>query len=435
MIKKTLLALSLFFPVIPILGRGGYAILTLLIGMFSLVMIFYNVFLNKKKYDLSSQKNLLTFLIFLGAMSSLSVFFDVLNGFFAVSYFYQICFFFIIVTIVVLFSSVSDNSCRREYELNSYFNFFLKCCFIISIFSLWEVYYDKSYLITQYLYKKDRLVIRELATGTFGITYFFSYFLLIPIFYYLSLFLRKLNFKSLIMFLFYTFILLKTQSRTMFLVYFIGIAIFPFFGTAKIIEVRFRYLLFLLFFGSLFSVCIYIYWEILIESFYYIYNGLDILFQTGFDLSGNSVSSHNIRLNQILNALNLQFEVPLIGRGIGSEEGIALESIYSMYIYRYGVISLVLFFVLLGTILHRLSYLARVFKHNDTISSFIMSLTCFYFLSPLALTSSASHDTIRLAVVFYGFTAIIFAIYKKEKTNDRTNIIGLSNVFRVDSHK
>ena len=148
------------------------------------------------------------------------------------------------------------------------------------------------------------------------------------------------------------------------------------------------------------------YWEVLIQIFSYIYSGISGLYRNGIDFSGQGKGSANIRFSQLLWAYQNQFSFPLISAGVGKGE-IMLESLYALYYYRFGVWGIIIFFVLIVYANNTLNFLMK----NDRfdIISFYFGLKLFYLLSPLALLSSASQDSTRLMVVFYGLLAVILS--------------------------
>ncbi|WP_258500828.1 hypothetical protein, partial [Vibrio alginolyticus] len=172
----------------------------------------------------------------------------------------------------------------------------------------------------------------------------------------------------------------------MFLTMIFGFMLLPFLYHSRKRTLMFSYLTFLSVLIPIVFSIVYMYWDILTQSFSYIYSGISGLYKNGIDFSGQGKGSANIRFAQLLWAYQNQFSLPIVSAGIGKGE-MMLESLYALYYYRFGIWGIALFFAFILYANSTLNFLMK----NDRfdILSFYFGLKLFYLLSPIALLSSA----------------------------------------------
>lgn len=279
-------------------------------------------------------------------------------------------------------------------------------------YSIIEFYFLEETLPFSYLfYKKEEMIIfRDKAIGTFSQIYAYGYILLLPFVLFLMKFLQKKRLISLTQFLAIAFALLLTQSKSIYisaaLCVILSFCVSIFYSTLKsgIINI-------LLISAILVSAIYYyfIYQEYLFDTFAYASQGL----QSIMDGEGGTVKT---RLWQIDWAINNN-PLVLLGGGIGKNE-IMLESLYGLYYYRYGFIGLAIFlFVIFYTSksAYKIANSLQSKSENSELSVFYYALSIFYFVTPLALSSSCHHDTPKVSILFYGLMGLVHAKYNKIK--------------------
>lgn len=266
---------------------------------------------------------------------------------------------------------------------------------------------DAAFLLYKREYKE---IIADKAVGSFGITYHFGYFLLLPIFCFLGRYLMSGKGRYIVLFALSAVCLMLTQSRSLILALAVGLILLFFLPSLYRLGMARRAYLVAVPILACVGIVIYVYWGLFIQTFSYAYEGLSWLFRRGVDISGHGEGSANIRIAQMIWAIEHQWSIPVVGAGIGKEE-ILLESVYALYYYRYGWIGCAAFAALLIIAILRSSRISMTFHRakDHAASSFYFGLAMFFLLSPLALISSASHDTPRLGFVFYSCLGLLFA--------------------------
>ncbi len=300
----------------------------------------------------------------------------------------------------------------------SYRRSVLFCSIFFAFFAIFEVFGGGAGKYVSFLlYKREyKEIISDKAVGSFGITYHFAYFMLISTFYYLLSYLREGRVGHFAFFLLCLLSILLAQSRTLYLTVILGFFSLFFCGFIYRDASWRRWYAFNVLFAVFATLVILLYWEEVTTTFSYAYIGLSALLKNGVDLSGEGGGSANLRFNQFIWVIENGDSIPLIGSGIDAD-GVLLESLYSLYLYRYGLIFLILFFILVCKLIitsYRLGGYYRL--KNNNLSTLFYSLFLFYLLTPVALLSSASHDVPRLALIFYGGAGLIFL--NKYKIND-----------------
>ena len=251
-----------------------------------------------------------------------------------------------------------------------------------------------SYLI----YKRESVPILEnKAIGSFGQTYQFAFILLLPISYVYIRFLKQPSILRFLVFAAFFFVLLLTQSRSMYFAFaaclFICLLL-PFLYSS--VQSTLRILLLVVVVACLVTVVFISYEEVLRDTFTYAFSGIE-------SMASGSNNSVNTRATQLDWALENSLFM-IIGSGIGKEEMI-LESFYSLYYYRYGILGIALF-IFLSLYTSLLSY--KIAKNEDNNNAmFYYALFVFYLITPMAIVSSCHQDTPKISLIFYGLIGLV----------------------------
>ena len=257
--------------------------------------------------------------------------------------------------------------------------------------------------LATYLYKDDRPILYARATGVFGITYKYAYFMIFGLWFSVSRFLTSRKGFYVVISLVVLLSILLSQSRTLFLALIVSIFLVPTLSWSVWSRSMRRHMLKVFLLVTLVVATLVVaYWNHLIVLFGYLYGGIRMLLVSGITVGG--VGSANIRVSQIAWAWDNQFAVPLIGRGMGKDAPVMLESLYSLYLYRYGLLGVTMAFVMaaIGAVHARLAAARALSMGDMLIGSFFMGLFALYVISPIAWLSSAMHDFPRMAVLYYG---------------------------------
>jgi len=319
--------------------------------------------------------------------------------------------FYSYVFFLVGYTSIIDNG-KKIMTLCRFFEIMIILSFILAFL---EVFYlDQLKSILYFLYKRqERIVLIDKATGWFGVTYYFSYFISFLCYYSFFILTTKRNVRSFLMFAISLITIFLTQSRTLILALAFGFTILPF------LKQSFKNKTVYLFYIALLVIVIYLgfnYSEYLEEKLGYAYVGILRLFEEGVNIYGSEEGSANVRINQFWWAWNNN-EYKIIGFGLARDGEVFLESVYAYYMYRLGIVYLALFILLLVYFSRISSKLAVKFKKNKFFYSFFSACSMFYLISPIALFASASHEMPKIAFVFFICTGIVYRFhYKNKKT-------------------
>ncbi len=152
--------------------------------------------------------------------------------------------------------------------------------------------------------------------------------------------------------------------------------------------------------------------------FSYIYKGLEVVWVTlserGIGEALYSTPSISLRLEQFQFALDAQDSIPLIGVAVGKAV-LMPESLYALYLYRAGILGIIIHLALLIYLFFSSKKCAKYFSEKNDIHmySWFMAIH-FYALSlPLSYFSSAVNDQTRTGFIFYFLIAS--TIYTKRK--------------------
>lgn len=316
----------------------------------------------------------------------------------------------ILIPLSILASFLFIHVLLRQVENKIIFiKYYMALSLIICAIAFFELYGGNigktlSYMIYKREYKE---IIYDKATGVFGVTYFLSFFLFYPFLYSTALFFRKWDKKYLLLSLLILLTSVNTQSRAAFITYifsFIAIALLSFKTNKK--NLKKFFLLFVPFFAFM-TFIIFDNWTELTQKYSYINQGITFILNDNVDISGYGDGSANVRINQIYYALNNIRAGGLIGSGIEKNSNIMLESVYALYIYRYGFTGLLL---LISLMLYTSvkSYLMSKKEHKYEKSASYLALSVYMVFAGALLFSSAMQDMPKLSVFFYGLIAYAF---------------------------
>ncbi|EKL9828086.1 hypothetical protein [Vibrio alginolyticus] len=406
--SSLILVIALLFPLFPTIlpGTLGFQVVSVLLIFFTLLFLFSKGVFDKKSFLIS-----FCFLFFALLFSIQGSLLDLYNGVFVTSDIFEIPKYISIFLVFCYFRMIR----MTDEDIVGLVRCYLTITVLIIIYTYFEVLLTAFKPFAYFLYKREsKEILSNKAVGPFGITYHLAYFLLIPIFGFFSYAVISKKLKYWFLFFLSVGSILLTQSRTMFLTMIFGFMLLPFLYHSRKRTLMFSYLTFLSVLIPIVFSIVYMYWDILTQSFSYIYSGISGLYKNGIDFSGQGKGSANIRFAQLLWAYQNQFSLPIISAGIGKGE-MMLESLYALYYYRFGIWGIALFFAFILYANSTLNFLMK----NDRfdILSFYFGLKLFYLLSPIALLSSASQDSTRLMVVFYGLLAVILSRKKYLITN------------------
>ena len=255
------------------------------------------------------------------------------------------------------------------------------------------------------LYKRSSVpILANKAIGSFSTTYHFAFFLILPLTYSFILLLKKPSVCHFIMFSLILVSMLLTQSRSMYLCS--GLCILLSFCCPILHETRKQRFITFFIIGCVIFIGIYLFiafQEELYKNLTYAFEGLSAISDGG----NNSV---NIREQQINWALDNN-SLLLVGAGIGKGE-IMLESFYSLYYYRYGIIGMVISLTLFIVTSYKSYKIARNCS-NDRNRIIFYALSVFYFLVPFSISSSCHMDSPKISFIFYGLMGLIFRKYSE----------------------
>ena len=308
----------------------------------------------------------------------------------------------------LLFFLFYRNSNIRTTKIESMTFKALKIVFLILIINciLEFLFPDPVRNFSYLIYKRESVpILNNKAIGSFEQTYQFAFILLLPISYVYIRFLKQPSLLRFLIFAGFFFVLLLTQSRSMYFTFAVCLLVcllLPFLYSS--VQSTLRILLLIIAVASLATIIFISYEKELRDTFAYAFSGIESM-ASG---SNNSVNTRAAQLDWALE--NNHFTI--IGAGIGKEE-MMLESFYSLYYYRYGILGIGLFlFLSLYTSL--LSY--RIAKNeNDNNALLYYTLFVFYLITPMAIMSSCHQDTPKISLIFYGLIGLVHRKYGELK--------------------
>lgn len=279
--------------------------------------------------------------------------------------------------------------------------------FILVIYSILEfLFIDYVLPFSFLLYKRESVgVLRNKAIGSFSQTYQYAFILLIPTVWSFIKLLLRTNFKSVIIFFSLLFCLLLTQSRSMYLTVAFSITIcltlpIVYSTKARMIRVLFLIGILFLFLGSIFIT----YRKELEGIFAYAFQG----FASMAEGNNNSVNTREMQIQWAWE--HNPFIV--IGAGIGKGQ-IMLESFYGLYYYRFGLIGICIYMLIIMYSAYKAFRIARFMSSSDLdLSCFYYGLYVFFVITPMGILSSCHQDTPKISLIFYGLIGLVHLKYR-----------------------
>ncbi|WP_145953560.1 hypothetical protein [Alloalcanivorax xenomutans] len=293
---------------------------------------------------------------------------------------------------------------------------------VVAGYCIFEVYGgDLGKWIAYFLYKRDyKEIISNKSTGPFGITYYLSFFLLLPFCIFFCRFLSGAGLASLFGAALVFFAALISQSRTGLFSYLFAMLVSV--VLVGVLNGRRGVVMFVIslpivtIMGSYF----YMNYQEILSDFSYLNAGISFVFEGNVDFSGGGEGSANVRLHQIYFAIKNMHFGGVFGSGLAKDGSILLESLYALYLYRYGFLGLFLFFFVIFMCIKSSWGKSRFFRVTSDHSRFSLyvALSAFFMSVPLALFSSAMQDGPKLSFFFYG--AIACALCTSNKVGQET---------------
>lgn len=374
--------------------------------VFALEVFFMIVLWLYHKYEVRFSYLISAFLIYFLYSLLFSLLCDLLKGVSVLSDYTEIIkpFSFFLFYCFYRYSIIGVEELERKTLRILFATFFFLC-----IWSIIEILFSDLFLnISYWLYRREELpVLKNKAIGSFAQTYQFGYILLLPFIYVYISFLKRITLKCFLIFVIFLVTILLTQSKSMYVCAFLIIfcsAFLPLFYENGLSAIRTLSLLGILI-GAL-GVIYWIYQDELIVMFEYAIKGFRNI------LNGTS-NSADARTDQLSWALQNNSLI-LIGGGIGKGE-MMLESFYSLYYYRFGIIG-ISFYLLMIFIVARKAYIVAKYERIIKMRIFYYSLFVFYLLTPIALASSCHQDTPKISFLFYGMIGLICNKYSIQKS-------------------
>ena len=373
-----LLLVSLFFPLFPKVFGNAPIHLVVVNVILSFILIFRCVhnsdfvkFLNIFAIVFLYQVFILTMSWFNGAVEGVEGFTDVVG---IVKPIYMLLF---------LSIGASLNIDKRTFEL--YVFKYLKIAIVVGcIFSIYEIFLVQEGSFIYDLYKREeRLILLWKSVTWFGVSYYHSFFYLIP----MIIFLFKLSSgdnSALMYFILSLALVLSAQSRTIFAVAIIAVLFILMLRPIRLFKI-------FAIFGALSIIIFSYYSEEIIDFFWYLESGLKAI--EDYESSG----SITVRMDQILSAIKSQNW--LYGVGLG-RHGAPLESIYSSYVYRFGFINAVIFivgFVVVGLMIF--------LKGRSSIDK---GIGLFWAISPIAMFASPMIEFPKITFPLFLISGYVF---------------------------
>lgn len=267
-----------------------------------------------------------------------------------------------------------------------------------------------------FLFKRaERVVLIDKSTTWFGVTYYSGFFWLIisSLTFHFSDFKRnKILFG--IMVIGSLIPLFLSQSRTILIAFILGVLLM-FFDSKSFTNnhnkknsiLRTIKIFFLL---GIISFTINEYYEMLLVYFGYVLNTFELLVNGKYYLSNSLMT----RMDQILYAISTNRNV-VFGWGLG--RGIALESMYAAYYYRYGLPFLILTVVLILNVGLKMRKLTKKNLPN-AVKGYCRSMYLLMVISPIAFFSSPILETPKIGFIYFFLIGLSLKLHEKIKYNN-----------------
>lgn len=280
--------------------------------------------------------------------------------------------------------------------------------------------------VSYFLYKRAELdILSDKLTSLFNTTYHYAFFLFWGGCFYLSkLFYSvderlelKLYIINVAISLAILGFILMTQSRNFILISLFLVFIKTFTLVVKRVH-DIKMTISVVIVVLMFLLLVYFFFTEIESRFSYVVHGINYLFSGGVDFSGGGSGSFNTRINQIIFAWDSISSNPFFGAGVGKD--LYLESIYAYLLYKYGLIGLVTFFIVIII----LSYLS---KKNEIMVKYlndkIFFNSCFWFfsLSPFYFLSGPLFEVPKLSMFFYCLIGLLLGYSRSYKMRCNTS--------------
>ncbi|WP_342591105.1 O-antigen ligase family protein [Pectobacterium parvum] len=213
-------------------------------------------------------------------------------------------------------------------------------------------------------------------------------------------------------FLLFLLCLLLTQSRTVFIALVLTMVLFTIYMIlTNNFSAKNKYITMVIVFLIFLAICLPILIIYAKNNLEYLYNGLNLVYErllnfhfNDFIYSSPSITSRYEQLMFVMNSID---QIPLIGVGIGKAV-LMPESFYALYLYRVGVIGILMHVVMLILAFKKCSELAVKYKYDVSLNCFFMSFQFYLISLPFSYASSALNDQVRSGFIFYVLLGMVF---------------------------
>lgn len=258
--------------------------------------------------------------------------------------------------------------------------------------------------VNYFLYLRENKVgIHDSATTFFGTTYFAAYYYFLVYSFFITSFFFYFRWHSLLFAIIALVLIFFASSKTFYpasaLVTLLAFSLSRLSVPKKL----------LLFFG--FVISLFLAFFVGGVGNYLIDNSEMMRSLRNVFFSPSESGSLTVRASQVVNALSGSMQNYFFGVGLGRQSHIALESYIASYAYRYGIIGLLLYYVLFF-------YLAMLSwrSNNRTMCDEYKVLSLFAFvwvlLLPVTLLSSPMNEIGKLAVFSSFVTGLVLFLYR-----------------------
>lgn len=308
------------------------------------------------------------------------------------------------------------NTSKIIYGISSLTRIFVFLGFTFSIAEIYFLDYIKD-LLYLFFKREERGVLLDKSTTWFGVTYYSGFFWLMAFMFSINMNIYRENKKRWVLMAGASLTpLLLSQSRTIIVAFLLGLFIM-FIDTKSFVNNTSlkRKLTRLPLFIVLTIVGFYFfnnYYSEIKESFGYVLNTFELLITGDFYLSGSLMA----RLDQVIYAIDTNKNV-LIGWGLGRE--LPLESIYSAYYYRYGLVFLIITITLILSISLKMRKLIQKNPPND-VKSYCKAMYLILIVSPIAFFASPILETPKIGLIYFFLIGFSLRIYENTKYYNST---------------
>lgn len=314
--------------------------------------------------------------------------------------------YFLMISVGYLCLRLEVISIEELIKVISYCVFFTALLSVVSL-----IFFDSFGSFLMSFYVKESLIDSRRFAGTFNNPYDFAFMFSLSYSYFLCYFIVNGGWRRIVYIFILLVALLFSQSKSGFGVFlistFLVLVLSPFFLRGREIGKKHLILVRLSTIYILSLLLISLFFIYLGDSFSYLYNGIIRLFEAGGD------TSTKIRIQQFLFYLELAEEHPvraMIGFGSYKGESWLFESLYSLYLFRYGIFGFVLMLVVAVTPL--ILIFISIFQRRKSCAEPI-KLVLLIFFSSLFFTALGNNviDQNRLSFPFFLLVGSIFSLF------------------------